>query len=103
MVQYSLRPQVARLESALTSIMRSEGIAVAFARFDLDSMTRATNDRWAEVYSPAIQNGLMSINEVRALEGMPAIPDGAGDQHYIQLNLAPVGSVGDAGSIQDSE
>ena len=91
MVQYSLRPQVARLESALTSIMRSEGIAVAFARFDLDSMTRATNDRWAEVYSPAIQNGLMSINEVRALEGMPAIPDGAGDQHYIQLNLAPVG------------
>ena len=38
--QFSLRPLVTRLEAALTSIMRSEGIAVAYARFDLESMRR---------------------------------------------------------------
>ena len=92
MVQFCLRPLATRIEAALTSIMRSEGIAVAFARFDLASMTRGTNERWGDVYSPAIQNGIMSIDEVRALEGLPSLPDGLGQTHYVQLNLAPVGS-----------
>ena len=87
--QYSLRPLVTRVEAALTSIMRSEGIAVAFARFDLESMRRATNERWA-TFSTAIQCGVLSIDEVRAYEGLPALPDGQGTKHYVPLNLAPV-------------
>ena len=87
---YSLRPLVNRVEAALTSILRSEGIAVAFAKFDLESMRRATNDRW-DTYSTAIQTGVLSIDEVRSYENLPALPDGKGSEHYIPLNLAPVG------------
>ena len=95
--QYSLRPLVTRVEAALTSIMRSEGIAVAFARFDLESMRRATNERWA-TFSTAIQCGVLSIDEVRAYEGLPALPDGQGTKHYVPLNLAPVDAEPDDGS-----
>jgi len=87
--QYSLRPLVTRVEAALTSIMRSEGIAVAYARFDLESMRRVTADRWAS-YSTAIQTGVLSIDEVRSYEGLAALPDDQGTRHYIPLNLAPV-------------
>ena len=87
--QYSLRPLVTRVEAALTSIMRSEGIAVAFARFDLESMRRVTADRWSS-YSTAVNCGVLSIDEVRAYEGLAALPDGEGQRHYIPLNLAPV-------------
>ena len=87
--QYSLRPLVTRVEAALTSIMRSEGIAVAFARFDLESMRRVTADRWSS-YSTAVNCGVLSIDEVRAYEGLAALPDGEGTRHYIPLNLAPV-------------
>ena len=87
--QFSLRPLVTRLEAALTSIMRSEGIAVAYARFDLESMRRSTSDRW-DSYSTAIQTGVLSIDEVRSYENLPALPDGQGTKHYVPLNLAPV-------------
>ena len=87
---YSLRPLVNRVEAALTSILRSEGIAVAFAKFDLESMRRATAERW-DTYSTAIQTGVLSIDEVRGYENLPALPDGKGAEHYIPLNLAPVG------------
>jgi HK97 family phage portal protein len=87
--QYSLRPLVTRVESALTSIMRSEGIAVAYARFDLESMRRATNERW-DTFSKAIQTGILSIDEVRAYEGLAALPNGEGSKHYVPLNLVAV-------------
>lgn len=87
--QFSLRPLVTRLEAALTAIMRSEGIAVAYARFDLESMRRSTSDRW-DSYSTAIQTGVLSIDEVRSYENLPALPDGQGTKHYVPLNLAPV-------------
>ena len=93
--QYSLRPLVTRVEAALTSIMRSEGIAVAFARFDLESMRRVTADRWSS-YSTAVNCGVLSIDEVRAYEGLAALPDGEGTKHYIPLNLAPVDAEPDA-------
>ena len=90
--QYSLRPLVTRVEAALTSIMRSEGIAVAYARFDLESLRRSTAERW-DTYSTAIQTGILSIDEVRAYEGLAALPDGLGTKHYVPLNLGPVDQV----------
>ena len=62
---------------------------MAYARFDLESMRRVTADRWAS-YSTAIQTGVLSIDEVRAYEGLGALPDDQGIRHYIPLNLAPV-------------
>ena len=93
MVQYALRPLAAKVSGAFTSIMRSEGIAVAYARFDVGAISRAGNERW-DTYSKAIQMGVYSINEVRALEGMAPLPDDEGDTHFIPLNLAPLDALG---------
>ncbi|MBE80949.1 MAG: phage portal protein [Gemmatimonadetes bacterium] len=85
---YSLRPYITRLEAGITSMMRSTGVSVAYAKFDLASLNRGTNERW-DSYQSGIMNGIYSINEVRALEGLPPIENG--DTHYVPLNLAPVG------------
>ncbi len=85
---YTLRPYITRLEAGVTSMLRSQGISVAYAKFDLASMSRGTNERW-DSYQAGIMNGIYSINEVRSLEGLPPIADG--DTHYVPLNLAPVG------------
>ena len=77
--------------------MRSEGIAVAYARFDLESMRRVTSDRWSS-YSTAVNSGVLSIDEVRADEGLAALPNGEGEKHYIPLNLAPVDAEPDVSS-----
>ena len=69
-------------------MLRSQGISVAYAKFDLATLSRGTNARW-DSYQSGIMNGIYSINEVRALEGLPPIEDG--DTHYVPLNLAPVG------------
>jgi HK97 family phage portal protein len=93
MVQYSLRPLANKVSAAFTSIMRSEGIAVAYARFDVGAISRAGNERW-ETYSKGIQMGVYSIDEVRNLESMAPLPNGEGSRHYIPLNLAPVDGEG---------
>ena len=91
MVQYALRPLANKIASGITQIMRSEGIAVAYAKFDVGAISRAGNERW-DTYSKAVQSGIYSINEVRSMEGMAPLPDGLGDEHYIPMNLSPIGS-----------
>ena len=93
MVQYSLRPLANKVAAAFTNIMRSEGIAVAYARFDVGAISRAGNERW-DTYSKGIQMGVYSIDEVRGLESMAPLPNGEGSRHYIPLNLAPVDDEG---------
>ena len=89
--QYSLRPYITRLEAGITSIMRSSGIAVAYAKFDVASLSRGTSERWGN-YQQGLLTGVYSIDEVRALEGLPPLPDGLGQTHYVPLNMAPVGA-----------
>ena len=52
-------------------------------------MRRVTADRWTS-YSTAIQTGVLSIDEVRAYEGLAALPNDLGTKHYVPLNLTPV-------------
>ena len=44
----------------------------------------------ADATLSAIQTGVLSIDEVRAYEGLAALPDDQGTKHYVPLNLAPV-------------
>jgi HK97 family phage portal protein len=56
--------------------------------FDYDELLRGNrSDRYA-AHSQALQNGFMSINEVRAAEKL--LPIEGGDTYRIQLNLADV-------------
>ena len=92
---YSLRPYVTRLESGLTEILRSMGIAVAYVKFDLASLHRGTTES-IDRFTKGIMNGIYSIDEVREQLGLQPLPDGEGTRHYVPLNLAPVDQEDDA-------
>ncbi|UWZ84644.1 phage portal protein [Occallatibacter riparius] len=59
-----------------------------FFRHDLSALLRADFQTRMAGYAQMLQMGKNSINEVRAMEGENPI-DG-GDEHYVQVNLAPV-------------
>lgn len=65
-----------------------------FFRHDLSALLRSEFQARMQGYAALLQSGVESINEVRAQEGRN--PIAGGDEHYVQVNLAPVGSGGAA-------
>lgn len=99
-LKYSLRPYLTRWEQAisdklLTAADRSSGV---YAEFSIEGLLRADSQARAQFYSTMVQNGLMTRNEVRKRENMPAM-DG-GDALTAQVNMAPVGGLGGANGTQ---
>ena len=90
---YTLRPLAGKVTSALTQILRTEGIAVAYAKFDVAAINRTGPDRWSS-YSKGLSSGVYNINEVRSWEGLPPLPGEEGTKHYVPMNLAPLGDDG---------
>lgn len=69
---YTLRPWVTRLEAAISRLLPKP----QYVKFNVDSMIRVdTATRW-QVHETARRIGATSVNEIRALEDMPAIAGG---------------------------
>lgn len=62
-----------------------------FFKHDLSALLRADFLARMQGYALTLQNGIDSINEVRGFEGRNPV-DG-GDEHFVQVNLAPVQSM----------
>lgn len=82
-VDYALRSFYVRIQGLLTSVL-PDGM---FADFVTDAITRADTATRFDNYGKALgsNNGIgwMSVNEVRALEGLPALPSAQGDVYYV--------------------
>lgn len=84
-----LKPWMAKWEKGLTNklfskVGRSAGRFVV--RYDIRDLIRPDASSRQSYYQSMIQNGVLSQNEVREIEGFNSIgPDG--DGHYIQLNM----------------
>lgn len=75
--QLVLRPHVERLEAGFDRLMTSMGMPDVFLKLNLDAVQRgSTTERYA-AYAVAIENGFMTVDEVRAKEDMPPLPPGA--------------------------
>lgn len=59
---------------------------------DLSVLLRADTQTRMAGYATLLQNGVDSINEVRAAEGKNPIP--GGDEHHVQVNMAPLAQAG---------
>jgi HK97 family phage portal protein len=86
---YCLRPWMAKWEKALTSKMfsqlgRSAGRYVV--KFDTRELIMPDASSRQAYYQSMIQNGVLSPNEVRSLEGLNSIGP-LGDLHIVQLNM----------------
>lgn len=78
---------IARLEAGLQRMIVGD---TTFIKFNVDSMLRPlTNERFA-AYAIALNNGFLSLNEVRALEDRAPLPEG-GDEFWKPLNIGTVG------------
>lgn len=60
-------------------------------RFDLRALSRADMATMSQMYQQAIRGGWMTINEVRASEGLPAMP--SGDTLLASKDLMPVSTI----------
>jgi len=74
-LKHSLEGHLVRIEKALTRLLPRP----QFARFNRAAFLRSDTDGRFAAYQTALRNGWMSVNEVRALEDMPAIE--TGDQY----------------------
>jgi len=92
---YTLRRRIKRIEQAvdkqcLTAADRAAGYSM---RFNLDALLRGDSASRAAFYTSMSNIGAMTINEIRAREGLPAVP--GGDVPRMQMQNVPITGAGD--------
>ena len=97
---YSLNPTLKRIEQTIArKLLKPEEREKFYPIFSVEGLLRADSAGRASFYTALLQNGVMTRNEVRALENLPSI-DGA-DQLTVQLNLTSINKVGADGENKD--
>jgi len=92
-VQHCLLPHLKRWEAAIARDLIED--ETYFAEHSVSGLLRGDHASRSAYYVSAIQNGWMSINEVRELENLnPLGPEG--DKHFIQLNMTTLDQAGEA-------
>lgn len=86
-VDWTLLPWLTRLEQAFSTLLPNG----QYVRFNVDAKLRAKTAERYQAYVQAVNNGIMSLDEVRALEDMEPIPGGKGKTFVRPMNVAPVG------------
>lgn len=88
-VVYTLRPWLSRIEQRLTREVTGTGV---YAKFKVEGLLRGDSAARASFYNVMRNVGAFNADEIRALEDLPPIPDGAGQSYLQPLNMAPLGS-----------
>ena len=85
--QGCILPWVRRIEQEIE--MKVLGVETRFScQFDVGTLLRADTESRSKFYHQALQDGVMSINEVREREGLS--PTEGGDSHHLQVNMIPL-------------
>jgi len=93
-VQFTILPWIKRIEQAMNmQLLTAEERKRYSIKFNVDSLLRGDFKTRTEGYGTMIQNGIMSVNEARALENMNPV-DG-GDKRYMQMNMTTIEKLGE--------
>ena len=93
-VQHCLLSHLRRWETAIARDLIDGDADEYFAEHSVSGLLRGDHASRSAYYVSAIQNGWMSVNEVRELENMnPLGPEG--DRHFIQLNMTTLEQAGE--------
>lgn len=85
-VTYTLQPWLTCIEDAISSLLpRGQ-----FMKFNVDGLLRGDSKSRFEAYVQARTAGWLSVNEIRALEDLPPVPEG--DTYIQPLNMGPLGT-----------
>ena len=92
-VQHCLLPHLKRWEAAISRDLIEDDERY-FAEHNVSGLLRGDHASRSAYYVSALQNGWMSINEIRELENLnPIGPEG--DRHFVQLNMTTLDKVGE--------
>jgi HK97 family phage portal protein len=86
-LRVGLGPMVTRIEAGLQRLIVGE---TTFVRLNIDGLLRPMTKERYDAYAVALNNGFLSLDEVRALEDQPPLPEG-GDEFWKPLNIGTVG------------
>ena len=90
---YGLRPTLVRIEQMVSrKLLTPEERKKYSPKFSVEGLLRADSSGRASFYSQLLQNGVITRNEVRALEDLPE--HAGADQLTVQLNLTPIELLG---------
>ncbi len=92
-VQHSLRPLLERLEQALSPLLPE---ADGFIKFNLDALLRGTTLERYEAYTKGLNEGFLSLNDVRAVEDLSPLGE-SGDQYRVPLQNIDAADAKDVG------
>ena len=67
-----------------------------FVEWNVNGLLRGNIKDRNDAYKTGINNGFLSINEIRRKENMNSIPDG--DSHYMPLNMTTIDKLGEDAS-----
>ncbi|QPC87408.1 phage portal protein [Mesorhizobium sp. NBSH29] len=88
-----LRSQLKRIEKAIAKrIMTPEERRRFKVRFNYEDLLRGDSQARAAFYTALLQAGVMTINEVRRLEGLPRVV--GGDENRTQMQNVPIADAG---------
>jgi len=82
-VQYTLRPLVEMVERPLSTLLLPPD---AFVKFSMDSLLRGTTRDRYETFRIGLQEGWLSVNDIRKMEDQTPLDDG--DSYRMPLNEA---------------
>lgn len=88
-VTNTLTGYTGRLSAALTALIPGGD---TFARFNFKGRLRGDTLQRYQAYTMARNGSWMNVDEIRELEDMAPLPDGAGTDYWAPLNFAPLGS-----------
>jgi hypothetical protein len=103
-VQHCLLPHLKRWEAAISRDLIEDDERY-FAEHSVSGLLRGDHASRSAYYVSALQNGWMTINEIRELENLnPIGPEG--DQHFVPLNMTQLDTPEDASpseSVDDQD
>ena len=93
-MKFKMRKRLKRIEGALAKQLLTvaevkSGVSI---KFNVEAFLRADSEGRSAYYQSALTNGWMTINEVRALEGLPPVP--GGDVPRMQMQNVPITDAG---------
>ncbi len=91
-VVHTVTPWLKRWEQAIqVKLLRESEQDDYYAEFLVDALLRGDSASRSEFYTKMFNMGVMSQNEIRALENMNPIE--GGDVHFVPLNMVPIEDV----------
>lgn len=89
-VMYTMLPHTRRDEAAAQKLLKPADRGRFFYRYNFEGLLRADSVARAQLYSILLQNGVLSRNEVRALENRNQVDEAGMGDYTVQLNMGLV-------------